>query len=143
MIMRRVFVLFTALLALSFLSGCVVNVRSVEAGTKAKDGSTYLGFDLISKRRKDKDFTHVGAKIGKFSKFRLLVDNAPVHVQRLTLVFGNGDKWNVPLKKKFKRNTWSRWVDLPGGKRHIRKIVVVARGMKKKGRMPKLAYYAR
>jgi hypothetical protein len=142
--MRRLFAIFTVLLAVGFTSGCVVNVKTVSPGAVAKDGSVYLGFDLVSSKGFKKDFTNVSEEHGKFSKVRLHVDNAPVRIKRITLTFGNGDKFNVKVKKVFKRGQWSRWVDLPGGKRHIRKIVVVAaKANKKRARMPKLEYYAR
>ena len=140
---RRLFILLAALSTLSLLSGCVINVQRVEPGTKAKDGSVYLGFDLVSSKKRDKDFTTVKKELGKFSKFRLHVSKAPANIKRLTLHFGNGDKFNVRLKPRFGKNDWSRWVDLPGGKRRIKKIVVVASRAAKKGRWPKLEYYAR
>ena len=109
---RRLFILLAALSTLSPLSGCVINVQRVEPGTKAKDGSVYLGFDLVSSKKRDKDFTTVKKELGKFSKFRLHVSKAPANIKRLTLHFGNGDKFNVRLKPRFGKNDWSRWVFL-------------------------------
>jgi hypothetical protein len=128
------------LLAGSFLSGCVVHIPTVPVGQSTKHG-VYLGSRSVGKR-KDKDHFRVGANLGTFQKLRLRVVKAPVRIKRVTVHFGNGKARNLQVKPNFKANDWSRWIDLPGGKRRIERVVIVATTPKGARRLGRVMAYA-
>lgn len=59
------------------------------------------------------------------SHLKLFVRQYPVQIDRLRVQFHNGQFQELQVKDHFKKNTSSRWIDLKGDKRCIKKIIVV------------------
>jgi hypothetical protein len=59
---------------------------------------------------------------GIFSKVRLKVMKAPIHLLNINIVFGNGSNKNVVFNKKFAPGSFTRIIDLPGNKRIIKRV---------------------
>ncbi len=63
-----------------------------------------------------------------FKSVKLLVTDAPVHIESMEIVFDNDTRQNVDLKADFKQGETSRVIDLQGGpERQIKKVVYVYR----------------
>ena len=69
----------------------------------------------------DHDEIPVTAFKGAFTKLRIKVKGAPIHVKNMRVIFGNGQDMNVKVGHKFAPGA-ERIVDLPGNKRIIKKI---------------------
>ncbi len=140
--MRRLSFLLMVLALIVGVSGCEVTVTNTPVGSVADDGSVYLGWTLIS-HRKDKGSMSVGKQHGQFSSLRFAVKKRVLNIHRLVVHFGNGEKWSPQLRPHFPAGAWSRDIDLPGGKRFIRKVVVFGKSAGKRGRMAKFELYGR
>ncbi len=81
-----------------------------------------LGSRVVNMRG-DHDEIMVTALNGVFTKVKFRVNKAPIHVNNIRIVFGNGESKNVKIQRKFAPGTDSRVIDLPGNKRIIKKIV--------------------
>jgi len=69
----------------------------------------------------DHDEIPVTAYKGAFTKLRIKVKGAPIHLRNMRVIFGNGQDMNVKVGYKFAPGA-ERIVDLPGNKRIIKKI---------------------
>lgn len=74
--------------------------------------------------RVDRDVIKVTAAEGIYTKIRLKVDDSPVRFRDLKVVFGNGEKIDIPVKKHFKPGDKTRVIDLPGKARIIQKVIM-------------------
>ena len=59
------------------------------------------------------------------SKVRLVVKDHPAEINRIKVIFYNGDEQFFPVNKHLKVNSPSPWVDLKGDQRCIKRIVFV------------------
>ena len=73
----------------------------------------------------DRDEIIVTRKDGTFRKIQVKVESGRLNIHRCTVVFGDGTKQNVSLKKDFRAGQSSRIIDLEGGSRVIKKVVFV------------------
>ncbi len=71
----------------------------------------------------DHDEIMVTAADGTFSKIKIQVTKAPLHIYNCKIVFGNGEEKEVEIKQDFAKGTGTRVIDLPGEKRIIKKII--------------------
>lgn len=71
----------------------------------------------------DRDVLQVRAHEGVFTKVKFAVRKAPIHINNIRIVFGNGNDKNIVINRKFAPGTESRVIDLPGNKRMIKKII--------------------
>jgi hypothetical protein len=139
--MRRLsFLLLCAVLAFG-LCGCTATVTSTPVGTVMEDGSVYLGFTLVS-RKKDKDWMLVGEEHGYFNGLRFNVKDRPLQVQKMVVTFGTGEEWTAPVKGRFTKGSWSEEITFPGA-RTIRKVTFHGRAQGKKAGMAKVSLYGR
>lgn len=109
--------------------GCVVHVNDggSQIGEPAADGSINLGWHLFKKKgKKEREVYPVGVQHGEFSAIRLTTSNAPAQVKRVIITFGNGERFEPKVRPRMEKNSSTRWIDLPGGKRKIHDVVVVA-----------------
>lgn len=62
---------------------------------------------------------------GRFLRFRLQVNRNNAEINDIDIQYGNGS-WDtyIPVRRFFRRGTTSRWIDLIGGRRCIKRIVV-------------------
>ena len=127
--MKRLVRSVLLLAGLFAFSGCVVHVNDAgsEIGQPAADGSINLGWHLFRKKgKKEREVYPVGKRHGKFSAIRLTTSNARAQIKRVVVTFGNGKRFEPKVRRKMEKNSSTRWIDLPGGKRNIRNVVVVA-----------------
>lgn len=80
-----------------------------------------LGSRVVNMKA-DHDEISVTAMDGVFTRVRLRIMKAPIHLLNINIVFGNGANKNVVFNKRFKMGTWTRVIDLPGNKRIIKKV---------------------
>lgn len=80
-----------------------------------------LGERRVS-RHNERDTILVTAFKGKYDKIALKVEDAPVHINRMTVFFGNGKRQDFFLNRRFERGQRSRIYDLIGGDRIVNKV---------------------
>jgi hypothetical protein len=61
---------------------------------------------------------------GMFQGLRLEVKNTGVEFDSLQILFGNGEKIDVPIREYIPAGGHTRVIDLPGNKRFIHKIIM-------------------
>lgn len=71
----------------------------------------------------DHDEIMVTAADGTFTKIKIQVTKAPLHIFNCKIVFGNGEEKEVDIKQDFAKGSGTRVIDLPGEKRVIKKII--------------------
>jgi hypothetical protein len=72
----------------------------------------------------NQDVIDIGGKAGQFKAIRLEVRGSDVEILDLSIVYGNGTPENIRVRQTFKAGTSSRVIDLTGGSRAIRQIIV-------------------
>jgi hypothetical protein len=70
----------------------------------------------------DRDTIHVGKHDGRFTAMQIKVDGDMVEMFEIVVTFGDGEKWAPETRLVFDKNTKSRVIDLPGGRRVIEKV---------------------
>lgn len=85
------------------------------------EGWEKLGTKMVNMQA-DHDEIIVTLRDGVFTKVRLKVMKAPIHLLNINIVFGNGSNKNVVFNKKFGAGSMTRIIDLPGNKRIIKKV---------------------
>lgn len=70
----------------------------------------------------EKDVIPVGIKEGAFTKLKVVVKGGAINMHKMVVHFMNGTKEEIELKHNFTKNSGSRVIDLPGGKRIIKNI---------------------
>lgn len=83
----------------------------------------------------DRDTIVVGRKEGGFRQIRIHVLENSIHIERLTVVYGNGANDDLPVRALIPAGGKSRIIDLRGGKREIRRVEMVFQSIRNgKGR---------
>jgi hypothetical protein len=70
----------------------------------------------------EKDDIPVGLKEGAFTKLKVVVKGGAINMHKMIVHFMNGTSENIELKHNFAKNSATRIIDLPGGKRIIKNI---------------------
>ena len=70
----------------------------------------------------EKDTVMVTARDGRFEKLQLRVSGSPLEMYNVRIVFGDGTSFSPNTRWNFSQGSWTRQIDLPGGKRVIRKV---------------------
>jgi len=140
--MVRLWLCSLCAVALLGLGGCTVTVYDTPVGTVVEDGSVYLGWTLIS-RKKGKDWIAIGEEQGKFSSLRFKVSKRPLEVDKVVVTFGDGQKWSPKLPSQLGPDSWSQELKLPKGQRLVRKVTFFGRSTGKKGGMARVDIYGR
>jgi hypothetical protein len=89
------------------------------------------------------DEIYVGKSQGSFRGIKLKVDGAGVHFRKVVVVFGNGQRFEAPMRDNIEAGGQTRVIDLPGRARIIQKIVFAYkthRGSHKKATVTVLGY---
>ncbi|OIQ36727.1 MAG: hypothetical protein BM555_02165 [Crocinitomix sp. MedPE-SWsnd] len=123
-------------LGLLIAAGSLTFAADVKAPTKLQPQKDWvkLGSRVVNMTA-DHDEILVTIKDGLFTKVRLKVMKAPIHLKNINIVFGNGENKNVKFDKKFAPGTFTRVIDLTGNKRIIKKVKLNYRSVPKgKGR---------
>lgn len=108
--------LVVPLLALTLLVACV-------PPTAMPDNWLELGAQQVDFRA-EKDEIVVGRQGGAFRQIKLVVEDAGVHFNDVVVVFGNGDRFDVPIRDNIAAGEETRAIDLPGEARAIKKIIL-------------------
>lgn len=109
-------------------AAAVLGFTALAAGTAlAKD--VPLGTAVFD-AKPQRDVIEVGGREGAFRAIRFTVQRSDVEVLDLKVVYGNGSAEDIRVRQSFKAGSSSRVIDLAGGRRAIRQIIVtyVARG---------------
>lgn len=90
--------------------------------------SSFTGFDewkVIGERSvkftTDRDIIRVGGN-DWYSKLKIKVIDAPIHIADFDVIFENGERFDVPIKENIREGGESRVIDLPGSERRIDRI---------------------
>jgi hypothetical protein len=70
----------------------------------------------------DRDVVNVGAAKGTFRAIDLRVKGSPLEMHSVRITFGNGATFEPNVRHAFKQGSWTRRIDLPGGKRTIQRV---------------------
>lgn len=73
--------------------------------------------------RAEFDAIHIGADRGRFVALKIAVSDAPVLIRRVVVHFGNGETLVREKNVRIGENRRSGTLDLPGGRRVVRKVV--------------------
>lgn len=71
----------------------------------------------------DRDEIYVTWRDGAFTAIKMQVKNTAINMHRCVIHFANGDTQKVNLRKNIPAGSFTRTVDLNGGKRVIKKVV--------------------
>jgi len=93
-----------------------LKVYGIQPSDIKKLGESVVNF------KAEKDTIPVTAKEGVFRAIIFKVTGNDVEIFKVTLVYGNGDIDDIPVKWIFKEGDRSRLIDLEGEKRFIKKI---------------------
>ena len=99
---------------------CTISEASQTGLAQAK-GWVRLGSRKAS-FKSDRDVISVGAEKGTFRAIELRVKGSPLEMYSVRITFGNGATFEPNLRHAFKQGTWTRRIDLPGGKRSIQRV---------------------
>jgi len=80
-----------------------------------------LGETTVDGRR-DRDVLHVGMDEGRFSKLMLVAEGSDLDLYDMVVTFGNGERFDVPVRMRFHEGQRTGAIDLPGNGRGIREI---------------------
>lgn len=72
----------------------------------------------------DRDDIQVGAGKGAFKRIKLTVRDGDVEFRDVTVVFGNGERFDVPMRNSIKAGGETREIDLPGKARVINRVIL-------------------
>lgn len=121
-----------AALSLGFvLTGCVVVTQPDPAAQPGapQNGSApasdwqHLG-SVTANGKNDHDNLMVGRSRGTFQSIRLTVEDSAVELHDLVVEFEDGTSFSPKTRLVFDRGSHSRQIDLPGGKRAIKRVGV-------------------
>lgn len=73
----------------------------------------------------DKDHFLVGPSKGRFEKLKIEVKTGSLNMHKMVVTYGDGSRGDIPLRHNFARGSSSRVIDLPGGKRIVKKITFI------------------
>ena len=116
--------------ALFILAAAIVSVSSlkaqkVEVITSNKPGWHKIGETTVDFKTDLDKVLIVGAD--NFKAIKLKATDAPVHIENLEVVYGNGDPEQIPIRFDFKAGSDSRQIDLKGKDRKVKQINLVYR----------------
>ena len=107
---RRLLAVMAVLMALAAQGLAAADLKPVLLGEKE------VSF------RVERDDLVVGLKEGLFSRLMFEVEKNDLEMIKVQVTYGNGKSDVIPLRHFFKEGSRSRIIDLPGGKRIIRRI---------------------
>ena len=114
--MKNLKPLFIILLGFLFMN--CSSPSAIHVGDWERLGSRKVNYSA------DRDEILVTAREGRFNKLKLKFRDARLNMKRLVVHYGNGDKQEFNLKNTFRAGQESRVLDLRGGNRVIRKVVL-------------------
>jgi hypothetical protein len=121
--------------------GAAPAAKPASGGGFDAKGWTKLGTGVVNGAR-DHDVIKVGTKKGGFDQITMVVEDADMQLDDLSIVFTNGKKWSPQLKHMFKEGSRSRSIDLPGKDRTIARVELAYANFAGRGKA-KVEIYAR
>jgi hypothetical protein len=122
-----------ALLSLPACGGRRQRQPAPEPPTGAADDDQ--GWERLGSRKVnwtvDRDVIPVTVAEGRFTRIRLRVLGGAVHLMDLTVHFGDGESYDVQVRKLIGPGSATRIIDLPGRARVIRKVSMTYRTVAK------------
>lgn len=100
-----------------------------------------LGSRTVSDKMENDSVSGVGE--GRFSQIRLCVARRAVHFRDVDVVFGNGGKQDVKVRKRIGPGACTRAIDLKGNKRRVRRVVMRYETIRNKGPQAVVTVFAR
>jgi hypothetical protein len=86
----------------------------------------FTGWEKLGERMvqgaRDRDTIVVTRAEGTFARMMVVVEHSALELFDLDVTFGDGSKFSPPMRLVFAEDTRSRVIDLPGGRRVIRKV---------------------
>ncbi|MEO9532791.1 MAG: hypothetical protein ABJG68_17355 [Crocinitomicaceae bacterium] len=113
---------FLALVLLIGLGSSSYTINAKTAVSKLHGGEWEKLGSRVVNMAGDHDEIIVTVRDGLFTKVRLKIMKAPIHLRNINIVFGNGENKNVVFDKKFAPGSFTRVIDLTGNKRIIKKV---------------------
>jgi hypothetical protein len=77
----------------------------------------------------DRDVIPVGRSEGRFKRIKLIVREAPVQIESLKVVYGNGEPEELPVRSEIRAGGETRPIDLNGSSRVIREVQLIYRSV--------------
>ncbi len=112
--MKRI--LLTGLIALFFFLNGTVGEAAQGRGDWELLGRQQVDF------KRDHDRIDVGRREGRFRQLQSRVEGAPVEIRRMVVTFGNDEKFDPKVRRRFDKSSHSHVIDLPGDRRVIKRI---------------------
>lgn len=112
-------------IGITFILSLLLFTSLIEQKEIQKDKGAWekLGVKKVNMQA-DHDVITVTASQGVYTKVKLKVLKAPIHLLNMKIVFGNGASENVVFDKMFTAGSGTRIIDLPGNKRIIKKVIL-------------------
>ncbi len=73
----------------------------------------------------DRDEILVTRRDGTFRKIKLEMERGVLNMHNCIVVFGDGTRQKIGLKKTFRQGEFSRTIDLRGGRRVVHKVILL------------------
>lgn len=80
-------------------------------------GSKKVNFGL------DRDVFDVGIGEGVFTRLKIGVRSGSLNMHKMVVVYGNGERDEIPLRHNFNGRSTSRVIDLEGNRRVIKEVI--------------------
>jgi hypothetical protein len=113
------------ILAAAIISVSSIKAQKVEVVTSDKPGWHKIGETTVDFKT-DKDKVYILGN-DHFKSLKLKATDAPVHIENLEVVYGDGDPEEIPVRYDFKAGSESRSINLKGSDRKIKEINLVYR----------------
>lgn len=112
-------------LSILFVAGTTTNAMTEvhpDGKRLLQDGGwEKLGTKMVNMQG-EHDEIIVTALDGVFTKVKLKIMKAPIHLLNINIIFANGTNKNVVFNKQFAAGSETRIIDLPGNRRIIKKV---------------------
>jgi len=113
--MRNRLGIILSTVAVLILSGCATTYH-------AGRNWDFIGERVVSDRP-ETDIIRVGRNEGSFRAIRFVVLKESVNIRDIRIEFENGRSQNIDVRRRFRRGSESRVIDLQGGQRRIERII--------------------
>ncbi|MEP6682981.1 MAG: hypothetical protein ABJA35_06970 [Parafilimonas sp.] len=117
---KTLFILAAAIISITSLKAQKVEVITTNKPGWHKIGETTVDFKI------DKDKVLILGN-DHFKSLVLKAVDAPVHIESLEVVYGDGDPEEIPVRYDFKAGSESRSINLKGSDRKIKEVNMVYR----------------
>jgi len=100
-----------------------VNAQKTALILNDKTGWHKIGETTVNFQKDTDEVTIIGAD--KFAAIEFKVDKAPINLVSLEVFYDSGDTQTIKIDQQIKKNGQSKFIDLNGGERDLKKVVFV------------------